>query len=489
VGKISRLMSDTAVYGLGTMIPRLLNYGVLTPYYTRKFLQADYGIITELYAYVVVLQVVLTYGMETGYFRFSTDKTKENNVYSTIILALLVSSIAFILIMSVLAQPIAEFLDYSRHKEYIIWFSWIIAIDAFTSIPFAKLRRENKAFRFSMIKIANVVISILMVFFFYEVYPHLKGISKIMDVRFVFISNLIASSITLLLLWKEIFQAKFKFDKVVFRTLMIYSIPLLIGGLSGSINEALDRILLKHLLPSSVNAMAQLGIYGANYKIAVFMTLFIQMFRYAADPFFFANMDNKDAKSLYSRVMNYFVLFCSLIFLGIMVNIDVAKFFIGRRFHEGLSIVPIVLLANLLLGVYLNLSIWYKLNNKTLYGAYFMGFGALLTILLNIVLVPKIGYSGAAWTHLIVYILMVGLSYFYGQKQYAIPYQVGKILTYILVPVILVILLKYIVFNSIILKLILGNIVLVLFMIYALKTENVFKEIKFKATEAWFRLK
>jgi O-antigen/teichoic acid export membrane protein len=480
-------MSDTAVYGLGTMIPRLLNYGVLTPYYTRKFLQADYGIITELYAYVVVLQVVLTYGMETGYFRFSTDKSKENKVYSTIIIALLISSIAFILIMSLLARPIADFLDYSQHKEYIIWFSWIIALDAFTSIPFAKLRRENKAFRFSMIKIINVVISILMVFYFYEIYPHLFGKPQSIDVRYVFISNLIASSVTLILLWKEIFQAKINFDKLLFKTLMIYSIPLLIGGLSGSINEALDRILLKHLLPSSVNAMAQLGIYGANYKLAVFMTLFIQMFRYAADPFFFANMNNKDAKNLYSRVMDYFVLFCSLIFLAIMVNIDIAKFFIGKSFHEGLSIVPIVLLANLLLGVYLNLSIWYKLNNKTMYGAYFMGFGAILTIILNIVLVPIIGYSGAAWTHLIVYILMVGMSYYYGQKQYAIPYKVWKLLEYILIPVLVVLLLKYIYVGSIIIKLIIGNLLFILFLIYALKREKVLSEIKLKLKAIWFK--
>jgi O-antigen/teichoic acid export membrane protein len=480
MGKITRLMSDTAVYGLGTMIPRLLNYGVLTPYYTRKFLQADYGIITELYAYVVVLQVVLTYGMETGYFRFSTEKSRENNVYSTIILALLVSSIAFIFLMTLFAGPIAGFLDYSDHKEYIIWFTWIIALDAFTSIPFAKLRRERKAFRFSMIKIANVVVSIVMVFFFYEVYPWLKGIPKVMDVRYVFIANLIGSSLTLLLLWKEIFQARFRFDTALFKTLMIYSIPLLIGGLSGSINEALDRILLKHLLPSSVNAMAQLGVYGANYKLAVFMTLFIQMFRYAADPFFFANMDNKDAKNLYARVMNYFVIFCSLIFLGIMVNIDIAKFFIGKDFHEGLKIVPVVLLANLLLGVYLNLSIWYKLNNKTMYGAVFMAIGAVLTIILNIVLVPIMGYAGAAWTHLIVYVLMVGISYYYGQKQYPVPYENLKLILYICIPVIVVLLLQYLLHTTLMIKLLVGNSLFVLFIICALRKENVFEEIKLK---------
>jgi O-antigen/teichoic acid export membrane protein len=480
MGKISRLMSDTAVYGLGTMVPRLLNFGILTPYFTRIFDKAHYGIITELYAYVVVLQVVLTYGMETGYFRFSTDKSKENTVYSTILIALLISSIGFILIMSIFARPISVFLDYAEHKEYIIWFSWIIALDAFTSIPFAKLRKENKAFRFSMIKIANVLVSIFMVFFFYEVYPYLKNTPKIMDVRYVFIANLIASSFTLILLWKEILQVKIKFDKLLFQTLMVYSLPLLIGGLSGSINEALDRILLKHLLPSSVNAMAQLGIYGANYKIAVFMTLFIQMFRYAADPFFFANMDNKDAKNLYARVMNYFVLFCSLIFLGIMVNLEIAKYFIGKNFHEGLSIVPIVLLANLLLGVYLNLSIWYKLNNKTMYGAIFMGIGAILTIFLNIILVPIIGYSGAAWTHLIVYVIMVGICYYYGQKQYAVPYDLKKVFSYIFIPVILVILLKYVNIGSIALKLIVGNGLFICFLAFAVKQENIWNEIILK---------
>ena len=480
MGKISRLMSDTAVYGLGTMIPRLLNFGVLTPYYTRIFLKEDYGIITELYAYVVVLQVVLTYGMETGYFRFSTDKSKENSVYSTIMLALLGSSVVFILLMSLFASPIANFLDYSKHKEYIIWFAWIIALDAFTSIPFAKLRRERKAFRFSMIKIANVLATLIMVFFFYEIYPWIKGSPKVMDVRFVFLANLIGSALTLVLLWKEIFQASFKFDSALFKTLMLYSIPLLIGGLSGSINEALDRILLKHLLPSSVNAMAQLGVYGANYKLAVFMTLFIQMFRYAADPFFFANMDNRDAKNLYARVMNYFVIFCSLIFLGIMVNIDVAKFFIGKDYHEGLKIVPIVLLANLLLGVYLNLSIWYKLNNKTMYGAIFMAIGAVLTIVLNIVLVPVMGYVGAAWTHLIVYILMVAVSYYYGQKQYAVPYENVKLILYIVIPVGVVVVLQAFSIGPLWVKLAVGNSLLLLFILYAIRTEKVTEEIKQK---------
>jgi O-antigen/teichoic acid export membrane protein len=312
----------------------------------------------------------------------------------------------------------------------------IVALDAFTSIPFARLRLENKAWKFAIIKLINICTNIGFNLFFLIYCPKLLNsnpdsfilniYSPNIGVGYVFISNLLANIITLIILLPEIFNVKIKVDFKLLKTILKYSLPLLVAGFAGMINETLDRVMLKHLVPEELNPMAQLGIYGANYKLAVLMTLFIQMFRYAAEPFFFQNKNESNARQLYAKATKYFIIFGLMIFLGVMFYIDIIKYFISPNYHEGLKVVPILLIANLFLGIFFNFSIWYKLNDMTKYGAWLAIFGAVITIVLNLVLVPIYGYVGAAWATLVCYFLMTLLSFYWGQKYYKVPYEVGN---------------------------------------------------------------
>ncbi len=392
-----------------------------------------YGIVTELYAYVTFLLILLTYGMETGFFRFAQDKSIFDKAYSSILTALGLSSTVFIVLLLIFVKPIAGVMQYQAHPEYILWMGIIVAVDAFISIPFAKLRLQNKALKFATIKLINIGVTIGLNLYFLILCPKLAVsnpdsvllsiYSANIGVGYVFISNLIANVLTLLILLPEIFNVKFSFDKVLIKKIIIYSLPLLVAGFAGMINETLDRAILKYLTPESMNPMAQLGIYGANYKLAILMTLFIQMFRYAAEPFFFSNKNEANAKDLYAKATKYFIICGLLIFLGVMFYIDFIKYFIDKSYYEGLKVVPILLLANLFLGIFFNFSIWYKLNDMTRYGAYLAIFGAIITIVLNVVLVPLYGYVGSAWATLICYFCMMVLSFYWGQKYYKVPYE------------------------------------------------------------------
>lgn len=429
---------------MGTIVPRLLNYLLLTPFYTRIFVEGQYGVVTELYAYVAFLLVLLTYGMETSFFRFAESEKNTDKVFSTSLTALFATSTIFIFFSSFFAGDIAALIRYSSHPEYIIYFSVIVGTDAFTSIPFARLRQQNRAFRFAWIKIINVVVNIAFNFFFLlfcpwflESHPD-SFIAMCYDpsigVGYAFISNLIASSVTLVLLLPDIFGVSFSFSRTLLRKMLSYGLPLLLVGLFGMINEVSDKVLFKFLIvvpegtpQASEYILSQLGIYGANYRLAVLMTLFIQMFRYAAEPFFFSHASEKNAKQLYAGVMKYFIIFCLLIFLAVTQFIDIFKYFIGPDFRVGLHIVPIILLANLLLGIFYNLSVWYKLTDKTRFGAYIALTGAAITISLNIILVPRYGYTGAAWAHLACYFSMVVLSFFLGRRHYKVEYDLRGI--------------------------------------------------------------
>ncbi len=431
---IKQLAGQTAVYGLGIVVPRLLNYLLLTPFYTRVFDKAQYGIITEFYAYVVILMVFLTYGMETGFFRFADKEHNQRNVYRSALLALGLSSVLFIIFTGFFSQNIANFLDYPHHSEYIIWVSLIVALDSFASIPFAKLRLENKAIRYALIRILEISVNILANWFFLFYCPNntdSQFVSSVYDpqigVGYVFISNLISVIVKVIALSPEIFFVKGLFDYQLIKKMLIYSFPLLIAGLAGTVNEVIDRILLKFLTPVSQNPMEQLGIYGASVKLAVLMTLFIQMFRYAAEPFFFSKKDDTNAKEIYSQVMKYFVFLGMSIFLFVMLFMDVFILFIGPDFREGVSIIPVVLLANLFMGIFYNLSIWYKLSNKTIWGAYLVFIGAGITFLVNYIFIPQFGYYASSWGRFISYFLMVVLSYFVGQKFYRIDYKLKQI--------------------------------------------------------------
>jgi len=449
---ITKLAGQTAVYGMGTIVPRLLNYLLLTPFYTRIFAEGQYGVVTELYAYVAFLLVLLTYGMETSFFRYAESEQNKNRVFSTAMSSLFITSVLFVFFVSLFSQELAELIRYDKHPEYIMYFAIIVGADAFTAIPFARLRQENRAFRFAWIKIINVTVNIFFNFFFLLFCPwFLKeypgtSIETIYDpqigVGYAFIANMIASLVTMVLLLPDIFRTRFEFSAALLKKMFAYGLPLLLVGLFGMINEVSDKVLFKFLIsvPDGIAdrddyILSQLGVYGANYRLAVLMTLFIQMFRYAAEPFFFSHAREENAQGLYASVMKYFIIFCLLIFLGVTLFLDIFKHFIGPDFRTGLHIVPVILLANLLLGIFYNLSVWYKLTDKTRYGAIIALTGAIITVILNVVLVPKYGYTGAAWAHLACYFTMVVVSFWLGRKHYPVQYDMRNILLYFVVAI------------------------------------------------------
>lgn len=438
---IKKLASQTAIYGLSSIVGRFLNY-LLTPLWTGIFSTEQFGIITEMYAYVSFLVVLLTYGMETAYFKFCNKQgNSHSTVFSTILISVASTSLFFIVICSLFSQGIADWLMYPNNTEFVIWFAIIVGVDAVASIPLAKLRQENKSGKFALVNMVNVIVNIgLNCFFLLYCKPNFDaGTSNdLIDlfynpeigVGYVFIANLIASLMKFLVLIPDSINSGFVFDKIQYRKMLRYAAPLLLVGLAGIINETLDRIMLKRMLLDELGlteTMQQLGIYGANYKLSILITLFIQAFRYAAEPFFFAQEKNKGSKQMYARVMNYFIIVVSSMFLFVLLYLDVFKYFIRNEdYWEGLKVVPILLLANICLGVYFNLSIWYKLSSKTGFGALVSIFGALITILMNFILIPIFGYMGSAWATLACYFSMVVVSYLLAKKHYPIPYNVKK---------------------------------------------------------------
>ena len=420
---LKKLASQTAIYGLSSVVGRLLNY-LLVPLYTRYFLPAEYGVVTELYAYVAFLVVMLTYGMETAFFRFS-KKEETTKVYSTTLISLLISSVVFVGLIFLNSSAISQWLGYANHPEYIQFFALIIGMDAVASISFAKLREQDKAMRFAFIRIINIMVNIGLNLYFivYQEY----------GIAYIFIANLVASAITLLMLFPQMISSSWVFDKKLWKKMMIYALPLLIAGLAGMTNETIDRILLKHLLPNTDIAASELGLYGAFYKLSIIMILFIQTFRFAAEPFFFAQEKEGNSRKIYADVMKYFTIIMAFIFLGVTILYDVIKGFLGSEYHDerGFLVVSILLLANLFLGIYYNLSIWYKLTEKTKYGAYLSIFGAIITLSLNFTLIPVLGFVGCAWATLVCYFSMTVASYYLGKRHFSVPYQVKRIALYL----------------------------------------------------------
>ncbi len=450
MNSIKKLASETVIYGLGTIAPRLLNYLLLTPFYTSIFQQSEYGVVIELYAYVALVMVILTFGMETTYFKFASTEKDKNKVYSTAALFLLAASVIFIFVINIFTPDIANKLSYSNHQEYFIWLGIILGIDAFLSIPFARLRHENRAVHFTVIKILNILTNIgfNLLFFVYlpDAYKNgsdtflLKLYNPEIGVGYAFIANLIASVFTFVLLIPEIFKIRLEFDLKLFKHMLKYAYPLVIIGIAGMINEVSDKYFLRFFLtiPDAIQdkndyITSVIGVYGANTKIAVLMTIFIQMFKFAAEPFFFSQAKEKNSKKTYADVMKYFIIFGLLIFLGVMLFLDIVKYFIDSKFHEGLFIVWIILLANLFLGIFYNLSVWYKLTSKTAYGAVIAITGAAITILINIIFVPKLGYTASAWARFSCYFAMMIISYFWGRKIFYINYDLKSIFRYIFI--------------------------------------------------------
>lgn len=435
--EIKLLAKDTVIYGFSSMLGRFLNW-CLVPLYVRVLSVADNGIYSNIYAYTAVLLVMLTYGLETGFFRF-INKPDENSdkVYSSVLISLFVSSLFFVIGCIVFLPYISSFLGYPDNKDYILIMVIVVAIDAFCSIPFAYLRQKRKARKFACIKLLAIFITIFFNIFFLVICPFLFEkqpntiswfYSPDYGIGYVFVANLIGSVFTFIALLPYIYKNKYEFDKGLYKRIMKYSYPLLILGIAGILNQSIDKILYPLLFENKQIAYQQLGIYGSCFRLALIMAIFTQAYRFAIEPILFSK--TKDDKTIYGDAMKYFVIFSLFIFLGVMFYMDIIKYFLTEDYFVGLSVVPIVMLGYIIFGIYFNLSFWYKMTDQTLFGALFSIIGCFATIMINILFVPEFGYIASAWASLISNLIMMALCYFYGQKKYPIQYPLKSIILY-----------------------------------------------------------
>ncbi len=431
MNKLKKLAGQTVLYGMGSMLPRMLNFFLLPIHTIDAFSREEYAVITELMAIVAVVNIVFMFGMETTFFRFSTqegaDRKKIFNIAQTVVLLISISaSVIFILCSS----SIASALDLSAHPEFIVYLTLVMLFDAVVAIPFAQLRLQNKAVKFAALKIINVLILVGLNLYFLKV-----AYDPSINVGYVFIANLAANSFYLLFFIKELFSWRPALDKEMTPVMLRYSYPIMITGIAGMFNEMFSRLSLEYWLPegyySTMTKKAAVGVFGSCYKLAVFMNLGIQAFRYAAEPFFFSNAAEKNSPALFARINHYFVITCCAVLLGISINLDILQYFMGKEYRVGLSIVPVLLLAYLFLGVYYNFSVWFKLTNRTYYGTIITIAGAIITLGANYLLIPIFGFMGSSWAAVICYGSMMIACYFTGQKFHPIPYAVGKGIAYI----------------------------------------------------------
>ncbi|UII21769.1 lipopolysaccharide biosynthesis protein [Fulvivirga ligni] len=447
MSKIKSLASQTAVYGISSILGRLLNYA-LVPIHTDLFPPKEMGIVTGLYVHTGLLLVVYTFGMETSFFRFASKDNKDEVYNGTSTFIIILSTILSALIYFY-AEPLATLAGYPTASTYVGWLAIILWIDALTAIPFARLRLENKARIFAIARMSNIIINVgLQVFFLYAIpyiikneYPGHEWLSSVypdLGIGYIFLANLIASLLLIPILWKWIAMIRFRLDWSRFKPLFIYALPILITGVAGMFNEQLDKILIEHFLPDGfyedMDSTQALGVYGQTFKLSIFMMLAIQAFRYAGEPFFFSNAKDKKAPELFAKVMHYFVLLSLLIFLLVSINVNFIGFIFLRdgAYRMALYIVPILLLGKLFYGIYMNLSIWFKLTDETIYGTYFSIIGAIVTVIGNILLLPYIGFIGCAITSVLCYLTMTVICYRIGNKKYPIPYNFRILTVYIL---------------------------------------------------------
>lgn len=448
MGSIKSLAKDTAIYGVSSIVGRFLNW-CLVPLYTITFAAAEYGVVTYVYSIVALALIILTYGMETGFFRFSNHERYGDEpmlVYSTALSSLAFSSTLFFVLLMIFIRPVANAIECGDHLSYVWMMGAAVAIDAFASVPFSYLRFKNKAMRFAALKLINIGINIGLNLFFILICPWMwKNVPEWIawfyvpdfGIGYIFLANFIASGVMLLLLYPELHGFKWRFDCELWRRMLVYSWPLLVLGIAGIMNQTLDKILLPVLVADKSDAMTQLGIYGANYKIAIVMVMFIQAFRFAYEPFIFAQNRQRGGEKLqaYRDAMKWFVIFAMVIFLGVMYYLDFLKYFISPRYFSGLKVVPIVMMAEFFFGVFFNLSLWYKLTDKTIWGMWFSLTGLAVTVGLNILLVPRMGYMGCAWAAFGCYGLMMIASYLVGRRKHPIGYNVPRLLMYFLLAV------------------------------------------------------
>ena len=473
---LKKLAGQTAVYGLSSIVGRLLNY-LLVPLYVSVFIKtSDYGVISELYAWIAFVMVLLTFGMETAFFKFLSDHPeKKDKIFRNSLLSLVVINAVFLLLVIIFNGIIADALLFPENPEYIILLATIVVVDATSALPLAKLRAEEKAKKFVIIQLTgiglNIGLNLILMLLVFE--PKIDDAE--VGIRFILIVNLIASLVKPLFLYKDFISLKWIWDTELLRSMFKYSFPIAIAGFAFIINETLDRILLKHItFQNSVGdltteaaltyAESQVGIYSASYKLAMLVTIFLQAYRYAAEPFFFAQSKSKDRNKTYVKVMNYFVGAVFLSFLGVSLNLDIFKYFIPNpAYWEGLRIVPILLLANVFSGIYINQSIWYKLSGQTKFGAYIAMGGAILTITLNFIFIPIYGYMACAWATFFVYGGQMVASYLLGQKHYPIPYNLRKFGLYSIVALLIYFILMWMDIEAGILQFIIHNLFILLY--------------------------
>lgn len=453
MANLKSLAKDTAIYGMSSILGRFLNY-LLVPLYTSNISAASggYGIITNLYAYTALLLVILTYGMETTFFRYA-NKTNEDpqKVYSSTLIMVGFTSLLFIVLVSIFLQPISGVMGYSNHSSYVWVMAATVSIDAFQCIPFAYLRYKKRPIKFAALKLLFIAFNIALNLLYFVVLPDLyKSYPDIIQhiynpetgVGYAFYINLVCTASITFFFYKELTGFKYTFDKELAKRMLSYSWPILILGIAGILNQTADFILFPYLYKGG-QAHQQLGIYGAASKIAMIMAMITQAFRYAYEPFVFGKGNDKDNRETYAVAMKYFIIFTLLAFLVVMGYINILRHIIGRDYWEGLKVVPIVMAGTIMMGVYFNLSFWYKLIDKTIWGAYFSGIGCFVLILINVIFVPQYGYMACAWAGLIGYATAMTLSYFVGQKKYPINYPLKSIGIYVLMTVIFFIAITY----------------------------------------------
>ena len=446
MANLRSLVKDTAIYGISSIAGRFINY-LLVPIQTAAFAAGggEYGVVTNIYAYTALLMVILTYGMETTFFRF-INKTEDDpmRVYSTVLVSVGVSSLLFVIAVFALLPQIAGFMKYPDHPDWVAVMFVCVAIDAFKCIPFAYLRYQKRAIKFACLQLVNIILNIILNLTYLIVLPALRlnpfGLYDdkfTLNVGMVFYINLVCTAVVVVCFWHELTGFRYRFDRALWGKMMRYAWPLLILGIAGILNQTLDKIIFPYLY-TGTDEKAQLGIYGAATKIAMIMAMITQAFRYAYEPFVFGKAKDRDSRDTYAKAMKYFVIFTLLAFLAVIGYMDILRYVIrDRSYWPGLRVVPIVMAAEIMMGIYFNLSFWYKLIDKTIYGAWFSGAGCLVLVVVNVVFVPRYSYMACAWGGVAGYGTAMLLSYFVGQKKYPIDYPVKEMMAYVVLTAVL----------------------------------------------------
>ena len=486
MSSIKKLAGQTVWYGISSIAARFINF-LLTPLLTYNLAQkADYGKIGLIYAAVPILNILFTYGFETAYFRFAGKEEYKKDIYSTAALSLLFSTILFTILLWSYQSAFGNIIGLSDFPRIVQISIFIIALDALTTIPFARLRQEQRPRKYAFIKIAGIFINVVVTWFYVAWCPkHVQANTnnffiliydpKTNPVVYVMLANLFQAGFTLLLLWNELKQIRFKFNAELWKKMMLYSMPLIIAGMGGMINETFDRLMLQWWLPGTEKfRQEQVGIYNACYKVSILITLFVQAFRLGAEPFFFKQAEVGNPQRTYARVMKFFVITVCCVFLIINLYIPIWRWFISPAYWEGLAIVPILVLANMCLGIYYNLSIWYKLRNKTMAGATITIIGALLTFLINFLFIPRFSYMASAWATLTCYASMMVISFVWGQKVYFVPYAWKKLLAYLIIVILLFFAHKGItsLWDNTLFSLTIGSVFLLAFLLFIIRIEK-----------------